>query len=226
MNEDLKKALGQAETNARVREIERDEKVKDQIEEKKKSLLQELNELTGERYYIGTEKSLFAGEPFNQVIHRNLDLLNQIGYLTQAEESFLFRIQAYLEFKSNVIICREDKFKKKRKNVVEDDFELPKSATVSDIAEMIGKSRQQTSEIMSSLKKKEILLNPEGAGQTIENGRTVSPRTWIVNPYILICAPRKNEVKLDILTKRLFKHSFKNIKDKSGKKVNLPVRFF
>ncbi|HHT7156788.1 Rep protein [Bacillus thuringiensis] len=226
MNEDLKKALGQAETNARVREIERDEKVKDQIEEKKKSLLQELNELTGERYYIGTEKSLFAGEPFNQVIHRNLDLLNQIGYLTQAEESFLFRIQAYLEFKSNVIICREDKFKKKRKNVVEDDFELPKSATVSDIAEMIGKSRQQTSEIMSSLKKKEILLNPEGAGQTIENGRTVSPRTWIVNPYILICAPRKNEVKLDILTMRLFKHSFKNIKDKSGKKVNLPVRFF
>ncbi|MDA2538154.1 Rep protein, partial [Bacillus cereus] len=126
----------------------------------------------------------------------------------------------------NVIICREDKCKKKRKNVVEGDFELPKSATVSDIAEMSGKSRPQTSEIMSSLKKKEILLNPEGAGQTIQNGRTVSPRTWIVNPYILICAPRKNEVKLDILTMRLFKHSFKNIKDKSGKKVNLPVRFF
>ncbi|MED2699378.1 Rep protein [Bacillus thuringiensis] len=226
MNEDLRKALGQAETNARIRDIERDEEVKDQIEEKKKSLLQELNELTGERYFIGTEKSLFAGEPFNQTIHRNLDLLNQIGYLTQAEESFLFRIQAYLEFRSNVIICREDKFKKKRKNSFEDDFELPKAATVSQIAEMIGKSRQNTSPIMNSLKKKEILVNPEGVGQIIENGRTVSPRTWIVNPYIMICAPRKNEVKLDKLTMRLFQHSLKNLVDQNGKKVKLPVRFF
>ncbi|MEJ9130206.1 Rep protein [Bacillus thuringiensis] len=216
----------EAEKNARKRDFEKDSKSREQAEEIKQSLLQQLKEITGEDYYVGTNKDPFAGEPFNQVMHKNLDLLNQIGYLTQAEESFLFRIQAYLEFKSNVIICREDKFKKKRKNVVEADFELPKSATVSEIAEMIGKSRMQTSEIMNSLKKKEILLNPEGAGQITENGRTVSPRTWIVNPYILICAPRKNEVKLDILTMRLFQHSLKNLKDKSGKKVNLPVRFF
>ncbi|MEH7134218.1 Rep protein, partial [Priestia megaterium] len=102
----------------------------------------------------------------------------------------------------------------------------PKAATVSDIAEMIGKSREKTSLIMNSLKKKEILLNPEGAGQVSENGRSVSPRTWIVNPYIMICAPRKNEVKLDKLTMRLFQHSLKNLKDQNGKKVNLPVRFF
>lgn len=138
----------------------------------------------------------------------------------------MFRIQAYLEFKSNVIICREDKFKKKKKKSGDADFELPKSATVSDIAEMIGKSRQQTSLIMNSLKKKEILLNPEGAGHIIENGRTVSPRTWIVNPYIMICAPRKNNVQLDKLTMRLFQHSLKNLKDQNGKKVNLPARFF
>lgn len=196
-----------------------------QAEELKKSLLQQLKELTGEDYYVGTNKDPFAGEPFNQVMHRNLDLLNSIGYLTQAEESFLFRIQAYLEFRSNVIINREDKFKKKRKNI-ENDFELPKAANVSEIAEMIGKSRQKTSIIMNSLKKKEILLNPEGTGQIIENGRTVSPRTWIVNPYIMICAPRKNEVKLDKLTMRLFQYSFKNLQDQNGKKVKLPVRFF
>ncbi|PEF43514.1 Rep protein [Bacillus cereus] len=225
MNEDLQQALGQAERNARKRDLKRDENFKSQIENKKKSLLQELNEITGEKHFIGTEKSLFAGEPFNQVMHRNLDLLNQISYLTQAEESFLFRIQAYLEFRSNVIICRNDKFKKKRKNI-EDHFELPKAATVSEIADMIGKSRRQASEIMNSLKKKEVLLNPEGAGQVIENGRTVSPRTWIVNPYIMICAPRKNEVKLDKLTMRLFQHSLKNLVDQNGKKVKLPVRFF
>ncbi|HGH1674096.1 MULTISPECIES: Rep protein [Bacillus] len=216
----------EAEKNARKRDFEKDSKSRGQAEEIKQSLLQQLKEITGEDYYVGTNKDPFAGEPFNQVMHRNLDLLNRIGYLNQAEGDFLFRIQAYLEFKSNVIICREDKFKKKRKNVVEDDFELPKSATVSDIAEMLGKSRRQTSEIMNSLKEKEILLNPEGAGQINENGRTVSPRTWIVNPYIMICAPRKNNVQLDKLTMRLFQHSLKNLKDQDGKKVNLPVRFF
>lgn len=218
-------AMSQAERNAKKRDFEKDEVERKKIEETKESLLKDLERLTGEKHYIGTEKNIFAGEPFNQVMHRNLDLLNQIGYLTQAEESFLFRIQAYLEFKSNVIICREDKFKKKRKNI-EDDFELPKAATVSDIAEMIGKSRRQTSEVMNSLKQKEILLNPEGAGQIIENGRTVSPRTWIVNPYIMICAPRKNDVQLDKLTMRLFQHSLKNLKDQNGKKMNLPTRFF
>lgn len=80
---------------------------------------------------------------------------------------------------------------------------------------MIGKSRRQTSEIMNSLKEKEILLNLEGAGQISENGRTVSPRTWIVNPYIMICTPRKNNVQLDKLTMRLFQHSLKNLKDQN-----------
>ncbi|MEH7003719.1 Rep protein [Priestia megaterium] len=216
----------EAEQKARLRDFEKDSETRFKAEELKKSLLEQLKELTGEDHFVGTSKDPFAGEPFNQTMHRNLDLLNRISYLTQAEESFLFKIQAYLEFKSNVIICREDKFKKKRKNVIEDDFELPKAATVSDIAEIIGKSRQQTSLIMNSLKEKEILLNPEGAGQVTENGRSVSPRTWIVNPYIMICAPRKNEVKLDKLTMRLFQHSLKKLKDQNGKKVNLPVRFF
>lgn len=95
--------------------------------------------------------------------------------------------------------------------------DLKKSLTVSDIAEMIGKTRANTSKIMQSLKEKEILLNPEGAGQVIDNGRTVSPRTWIVNPYIMICAPRKNKVQLDRLTMRLFQNSLKNLKDQNGK---------
>lgn len=217
--------LEEAEKKARARDFEKDSNLRAETEEIKKSLLNKLNELTGEKHYIGKDKDPFAGEPFNQVIHRNLHLLTQIDYLTQAEESLLFRLQAYLEFKTNVIICSEDKFKKKKKHD-DDEFELPKAATVSDIAEMIGKSRTQTSLILNSLKEKEILLNPEGAGQVVDNGRTVSPRVWIVNPYIMICAPRKNNVQLDRLTMRLFQHSLKNLKDKKGKKVNLPVRFF
>jgi len=222
----LQEKLAEAERKARLKDLTQTSYSSKEISDIQRSLLDLMQEITGEKHFIGKEKDIFAGEPFNQTMHRNLDLLTRINYLTTAEESFLFRIQAYLEFKSNVIVCREDKFKKKRKNVVEDDYELPKAATVSDIAEMIGKSREKTSLIMNSLKKKEILLNPEGAGQVSENGRSVSPRTWIVNPYIMICAPRKNEVKLDKLTMRLFQHSLKNLKDQNGKKVNLPVRFF
>ncbi|MEH7147799.1 Rep protein [Priestia megaterium] len=222
----LQEKLAEAERKARLKNLTQTSNSSKELSDIQRSLLDLMQEITGEKHFIGKEKDIFAGEPFNQTMHRNLDLLTRINYLTTAEESFLFRIQAYLEFKSNVIICREDKFKKKRKNVVEDDYELPKAATVSDIAEMIGKSREKTSLIMNSLKKKEILLNPEGAGQVSENGRSVSPRTWIVNPYIMICAPRKNEVKLDKLTMRLFQHSLKNLKDQNGKKVNLPVRFF
>ncbi|MFK7682035.1 Rep protein [Bacillus sp. Wb] len=223
---DLQKKLEEVERKARLKDLKQTSNSSKELSDIQRSLLDLMQEITGEKHFIGKEKDIFAGEPFNQTMHRNLDLLNQINYLTQAEESFLFKIQAYLEFKSNVIICREDKFKKKRKNVTEDDFELPKAATVSDIAQIIGKSRQNTSVIMNSLKEKEILLNPEGAGQITENGRSVSPRTWIVNPYIMICAPRKNEVKLDKLTMRLFQHSLKRLKDQNGKKVNLPVRFF
>lgn len=222
----MQEKLAEAERKARLKDLTQTSNSSKELSDIQRSLLDLMQEITGEKHFIGKEKDIFAGEPFNQTMHRNLDLLTRINYLTTAEESFLFRIQAYLEFKSNVIICREDKFKKKRKNVVEDDYELPKAATVSDIAEMIGKSREKTSLIMNSLKKKEILLNPEGAGQVSENGRSVSPRTWIVNPYIMICAPRKNEVKLDKLTMRLFQHSLKNLKDQNGKKVNLPVRFF
>ncbi|MED3932305.1 Rep protein [Priestia megaterium] len=222
----LKQKLAEAEKKARLKDLKHKSYSSEEVSDIQRSLLDLMQEITGEKHFIGKEKDIFAGEPFNQTMHRNLDLLTRINYLTTAEESFLFRVQAYLEFKSNVIICREDKFKKKRKNVIEDEYELPKAATVSEIAEMIGKSRQKTSVIMNSLKEKEILLNPEGAGQIIENGRTVSPRTWIVNPYIMICAPRKNNVQLDKLTMRLFQHSLKNLKDQDGKKVNLPARFF
>ncbi|MFE7822195.1 Rep protein [Priestia megaterium] len=225
---DLQNSLNEAEQKARLRDFEKDQNSFQKAEDLKKSLLEQLKEITGEDHFVGTSKDPFAGEPFNQTMHRNLDLLNQIDYLTQAEGDFLFRIQPYLEFKSNAIIRREDKFKKNKKSTVDldDDYELVQSATVSDIAEMIGKTRANTSKIMKSLKEKEILLNPEGAGQVIDNGRTVSPRTWIVNPYIMICAPRKNKVQLDRLTMRLFQNSLKNLKDQNGKKVKLPARFF
>lgn len=74
---------------SKLQNFEKNEKQRDQAEKLKKSFLQQLKKLTGEDHYVGTNKGPFAGEPFNQVMHKNSDLLNSIGYLTQAEESFL-----------------------------------------------------------------------------------------------------------------------------------------
>ena len=71
--------FGQAERNARKRDFEKDSEARSRAEELKKSLLDQLKELTGEEHFIGTSKDPFAGEPFNQTMHRNLDLLNKIG---------------------------------------------------------------------------------------------------------------------------------------------------
>lgn len=218
----MKKKLEEAEKKARMMDYQNENPK--EIEELQKSVLKLMQEITGEKHFIGKEKNIFAGEPFSQIMHRNLDLLVRINYLTTAEESFLLRVQNYLEFKTNVIICREDKFSPKKKD--DESFSLARAATVSDIAEMVGKSRTTTSLIMNALKEKEILLNPEGAGLITENGRSVTPRTWIVNPYIIICAPRARSVELDGLTMRLFQHSLKRLKDENGKKVALPARFF
>ncbi|CAM4329830.1 Rep protein [Bacillus mobilis] len=222
---DLKAKLDEVERKAKSRDFANQSE--SEINEIKASLLEMINELTGEEHYIAKSSDPLKKEPFQQMITKNLQLLVKIDYLTQAEESFLFRVQNFLEFGSNVIICKEDKNKtKKQKKKEQEELGvevLPKAATITDIAKMIGKSRAQTSEIMNSLRAKEILLNPEGAGLVAENGRTVTPRTWVVNPHIILCAPRG---KIDRMTQHLFRYSLKNLKDKNGKKVELPVRFF
>ncbi len=220
---DLQTRINEFQKKARLNDFGNESTVKDF----KDSLLGMINEITGEDHYIGKNSDPLKKEPFQQMITRNLQLLIEIDYLTQAEESFLFRVQNFLEFGSNVIICKDEKNKsrkQKQKELAEMGIELmPKAATVTDIAKMIGKSRRQTTDIMQSLKEKEILLNPEGAGKITEGGRTVTPRTWVVNPHIILCAPRG---KIDSMTKHLFRTSLKDLKDKNGKKVKLPVRFF
>jgi len=158
----------------------------------------------------------------------NFDITQNVKFSTYAVPMIIGEIRRHLRDHHALRVSRSlrdiaYKAMQAKEQWITDNLREP---TIEEIAEMIGKSRRQTSEVMNSLKQKEILLNPEGARQITENGRTVSPRTWIVNPYIMICAPRKNIVQLDKLTMRLFQHSLKNLKDQNGKKVNLPARFF
>ena len=46
--------FSEAERNARKRDFEKDSEARIQVEELKKSLLQQLKELTGEEHFIGT----------------------------------------------------------------------------------------------------------------------------------------------------------------------------
>lgn len=216
-------ALSEAERKAKSKDIKFDGTEEER--EIAQSLLEQLQKATGKSYYISEDKDPIMREAFTQNITRNLQLLVKIDYLTQSEEQVLFRIQNYLEFGTNVIVTPEEKNKtKKQKEAEAMGIEvLRKAATVTDIAKMIGRGRQNTSEILNSLKAKEILANPEGVGFTTENGRTVTTRTWVVNPHVILCGPRK---KIDGLTKHLFRYSLKNLKDQKGKKVELPFRFF
>lgn len=209
------KSLVQAGMNARRREIERE----NAIEEKKKNLLDELEELTGEEFGLYKKKAQNSNVAFAQIIQHNLQLLLEIGYLTQAEESFLFRISAYLDFQTNVIVEKEYKNRSKKNR---DPNELPKAASVSYIARLLGNSREHTSRIMKSLKLKGILATAE-TGMVTETGRVCTSRTWLVNPHIMICGDKKN---IDRMLQMIFVHSLKNLKDQDGKKVELPVILF
>ena len=82
----LSKSMQRAGMNARKRDLEKELL----IEEKKKNLLDQLEELTGEKHAVYKPKLQNSNVAFAQIIQHNLQKLIEIGYLTSAEESFLF----------------------------------------------------------------------------------------------------------------------------------------
>jgi hypothetical protein len=214
-------AMDKAGHNARLRDI-RDQA---NVEEKKKRLLDEIYDLTGEEYGIHKKRKPNSKVAFSQIIQDNVFALVENNYLTIAEEAFLFRITSFVEYKSNCLVERERRKQKKvevAEEFDEDGFLLEENATPSYFANYIGKSRQQISLIMNSLKKKGILATAE-SGMVTESGRICSTRTWLVNPHIIICGSKD---EINPLLMRIFKDQLKNIKNKEGKKIILPVRLF
>lgn len=180
--------------------------------EQQQLLLQILHSTTGDDYFIGKKKKRTDGVKFVQSIMDNINYLNKIGYLEPKEESFLFKLTPYIEFKTNVIIERVDNSLEVETN----------AATPSYLAEQFGKSREYISRVMNSLLKKGVLGVAE-SGMTTEDGRICSSRTWFVNPNIMCCSPRDG---VDKATQHIFKRSLRNFKTKDHKKHNLPVYLF
>ncbi|MCR8860922.1 MarR family transcriptional regulator [Bacillus pseudomycoides] len=210
--------FGQAEKKAK----ERDSKINniyDQLqvggysEEEKAMLLQLLSKATGgEEYFIGKKKKPTDRVRFVQMIIENIDYLCEIGYLTQAEKAFLFDISRFLEFKSNVIV---------EKN--ENDDIKPNTASPSYLAKKLGKTRTSISKMMNELLEKGVLGVAE-TGVITEDGRTCSARTWFVNPNILCNSPKDD---IDRATQQIFSKALRNIKiEGSKKKHKLPIYLF
>ncbi|PFC35666.1 MarR family transcriptional regulator [Bacillus cereus] len=207
--------IDQAEKKSRVKE----NKVEDFLEqaniglsaEQQQVLLQILHSTTGDDYFIGKKKKRTDGVKFVQMITENIDYLCEIGYLTQPEKAFLFELSRFLEFKSNVVVEKNDVEVK------------PNAASPSYLAKKLGKTRTSISKVMNDLLVKGILGVAE-TGITTEDGRSCSSRTWFVNPNILCNAPKDD---IDRATQQIFAKSLRNIQlEGSKKKHKLPIYLF
>lgn len=210
-----KNAIDNAEKNARKRELSK----ASEYEEKKANLLEQLKELTGEEHVVYKKKAQNARVAFAQVIQHNVQLLVEIGYLTTAEESFLFKISGYLDFKTNVIVERDYKNQKKKEL---ESYELPVAAGVTYMANLIGIHRTNCSRLLKSLRNKGVLATAE-TGTRTSDGRFCTSRTWFVNPNIMYCGDKSD---IDQTVQFIFRDTLKNLKDQNGKKVQLPVNLF
>ncbi|WP_336993034.1 MarR family transcriptional regulator [Bacillus toyonensis] len=211
--------FGQAEKKAKLRDSKIDS-IYDQLqaggysEEEKAMLLQLLSKATGgEEYFIAKKKKPTDRVRFVQIIMDNMEYLNSIGYFTNGEQAFLLQISSYLEFKTNVII---------EKNNNDNEIDT-NAATPSYLAEKLGKTRESVSKTMNSLLKKGVLGVAE-AGMTTDDGRICTSRTWFVNPNIMCCSPKDS---IDRATQHIFKKSLRNFKVKGDtKKHKLPIYLF
>ena len=211
--------FGQAEKKAKERDskinsiYEKLEGTGGLSEEERAMMLQVLSKMSGgEEYFIGKKKKPTDRVRFVQMIIENIDYLCEIGYLTQAEKAFLFDISRFLEFKSNVIV---------EKN--ENDDIKPNTASPSYLAKKLGKTRTSISKMMNELLEKGVLGVAE-TGVITEDGRTCSARTWFVNPNILCNSPKDD---IDRATQQIFSKALRNIKIEGNKKKHkLPIYLF
>lgn len=217
--EAIRKQSAVADMNAkkRDREIENDKNAPEEILDEVKSAFRKIKEITGEDYFFGKKKNQNSRVAFTQLMTHNIQLLMKINYLTNAEESFLFRISSLLDFKTNIIV--EEGYKNASTRTSRD---IPAVAGPQYLADLNGVHRTTMSRMMNTLKKKGILGTAD-TGTRTEDGRYCNSRTWFVNPNIIYCGEKSD---IDQTVQMIFRDSLKYLKDQNGKKVKLPTRLF
>jgi hypothetical protein len=170
----------QAERNARQRDFEV-EKLKYALEhggvpqEEIENAIALLSKVTGKEHYIGTKRAPQSRVRFVQSMQENLQFLYEKEYLTGREKIFLMDITPYIAFSSNCIVLDI-----KAKN--------PTPANITEIAKLIGASRQPTSTVINSLVRKGILFK----GESGVEGNNAKAYAIFVNPHVLYAGDKES----------------------------------
>ncbi|EGI2115073.1 MarR family transcriptional regulator [Listeria monocytogenes] len=192
----MQKALQEAEKKARLREIENG-KVLTEDE------LNYANELQAKANSKGMklvpERKIKNKVRFVQLIQENILYLRDIKYLTTAEKNFLMDLVPNVEFSSNCIV-----------NDSRQVNSLP--VTQSDLAEILGKKKQNINPIIKGLIDKGILARSE-SGVEDNNVRAYA---LFINPHIMFSGDKDN---VNGTLKAMFRKTPKELK-------SLPVKLF
>jgi predicted transcriptional regulator len=188
----------EAEKKARVRDSKIDEIVGQAgvglTAEQQKALLQVLQNVTGEDYFIGKRKKRTDGVKFVQLIQDNWDYVIENKYLTDEEILFLMRIQRKLAFKSNCIVFD-----------IHQKEQVP--MTQKDIADFLKTDKAKVSKIVRSLTEKGIIVRAIGHKREGVNARAYS---LYINPNLMICGDKE---KIEETLKMLFINAKEKTKD-------------
>ncbi|ALP37950.1 hypothetical protein ASL14_18940 [Paenibacillus sp. IHB B 3084] len=138
---------------------------------------------------------------FSQTIDLNISYLCQSQYLSSAEFSFVFTLAPMLKIGVNAIV----------------DPQTGQYCSVSEIASFLKRSRQKTSEMISTLIEKGIMYEFANVHELKIHGRHVTRRPFFLNPEILCCGDKS---KLESGITQLMIHY--NILEKAG--IKLPIK--
>ncbi|MBD8848481.1 MarR family transcriptional regulator [Priestia megaterium] len=192
----MQKSLQEAEKKARLREIENGKVLSEEE-------LNYANELQAKANSKGMklvpERKIKNKVRFVQLIQENILYLRDIKYLTTAEKNFLMDLVPNVEFSSNCIV-----------NDSRQVNSLP--VTQSDLAEILGKKKQNINPIIKGLIDKGILARSESG---IEDNN-VRAYALFINPHIMFSGDKDN---INGTLKAMFRKTPKELK-------NLPIRLF
>lgn len=170
----MRKALVQANTNARFRDLQLEVNL-DAIEREEKK--------ANEQGYTIVKKRDKNKAGFVQIIQENYLYLLYKGYLTGAEMAFLSALSVYAELHTNAIV-------QKQWNSDGYFISTGQFCTVSYLAKELKRNKSNTSKLINSLLSKGVLYEFINAHELKEYGRVVSERPLFLNPEIVYCGDR------------------------------------
>ncbi|RAN79641.1 MarR family transcriptional regulator [Bacillus sp. SRB_331] len=200
--------FGQAEKNARQRDLESERKQyendfgfsKEEIEK----AMEVISQATGEELYLGKKKKPSSKIRFSQFIQENWKFLRDEKYFTSEEKVFLTDLQCNVSMYSNAIV---DDVKKK----------LPCALTIVTIAEILKTSRPKISRVVNSLIKKGVLS--KSISGDFKDNQQAKDYVLFVNPNIIISGS-KDDVSEHLVLQ------FKNVMSKNTVLNKLPIKLF